>query len=243
MLEMIQSQDIRFKVFEAFKLAEHYKIAENDPHFLTNLNKRFESNVSFRKTENEAIQITVLDESPEIAANIVDSIIRYYNEMVLDLNKSKSAELVVIFQTHLNKKQEEIDSLSKILQKYRQSNNMLDHRVQIKEYTRAIANGKNLGETRETLENWRNLGNDYLKTDSLLWSSMLDFHEIKQNLEITVRDTSKYVTYAHVIAKPYVTDKKSYPTRWVFVFFSMLGALFTGILVLIFIDKARFSKQ
>lgn len=242
MLELIQSQDIRFRVYAAFDLGAHYEIPENDPHYLSKLNKYFEGNVSFRKTENEAVMLSVLDQDPQIASNMVDSIIAFYNEKVLKMNKNKSAELVLVYKNHLTLKQSEIDSLGKVLKNYRKENNILDFGIQTKEYTRAIANGKTFGETKESLENLREFGNDFIITDSLLWNAMNDYHEIKQDLEIFIRDTSKTITYAHIVAEPFPADKKDYPTRWVFVFFSILGALFAGVVVLIFIDKARISK-
>ncbi|MEA1874183.1 MAG: hypothetical protein U9N51_07125 [Bacteroidota bacterium] len=243
MLELIQSQDIRFRVFDAFDLGSHYSISENDPHYLSQLNKRFEGSVSFRKTENEAVMLTVLDKDPQVASDMVDSIIAFYNHKVLNLNKDKSAELVRVYDNHLNKKQSEIDSLSKILKKHRKENNILDFGIQTKEYTRAIANGKSFGDTKESLQNLRDFGSDFMISDSLLWNAMSDYHEIKQQLEVTIQDTTKTITYAHVVAEPFAADKKSYPTRWIFVFFSVLGALFAGVVVLMFIDKARISKH
>jgi uncharacterized protein involved in exopolysaccharide biosynthesis len=242
MLELIQSQDIRFKVYDAFGLGEHYEIPENDPHYLTKLNKRFEGNVSFRKTENEAVMITVLDKDAQIASDMVDSIIAFYNRKVLALNVEKSAELLRVYNNHLMRKQAEIDSLSNIIKTHRKENNILNFGIQTKEYTRAIANGKTFGQTKEILENLREFGSDFMITDSLLWDAMNDYSSIKRNVEIFIRDTTKTITYAHVVAEPFAADKKAYPTRWVFVFFSVLGALFAGVVVLIFIDKARISK-
>ncbi len=243
MLEMLNSQDIRFEVFDAFNLAEHYEISENEPHFISKLNKKFEGNVSIRQTENEAVQITVMDKDPQMAADIANSIIEFYNDKVLSLNKEKSAEYAIAYQEHLNRKQVEIDSLSEQIKKYRKENNLLDFSVQTKEYTRAIASGKSFGDTKENLKNLQDFGSDFIITDSLLWNAMSDYHEIKIELETFVRDTSKTITYAHVVARPFAADKKTYPTRWVFVFFSMLGTLFAGIVILIFIDRARLSRK
>jgi uncharacterized protein involved in exopolysaccharide biosynthesis len=243
MLELIQSQDIRFRIYDAFDLGAHYEISKDNPHYLTQLNKRFEGNVSFRKTENEAVMITVLDKDPQFASDMVDSIIAFYNHKVLNLNKEKSVELVRVYNSHLSRKQSEIDNLGNILKKHRQENNILDFGIQTKEYTRAIANGKSFGETKSSLQNLRDFGSDFIITDSLLWNAMSDYHEIKQEVEVFIRDTSKTITYAHVVAEPFAADKKAYPTRWIFVFFSILGALFAGIVVLIFIDKARISKR
>ncbi len=243
MLEFLQSQDIRFELINAFNLSEHYGLSKEDKHYLTKMNKYLDGNLTFRQTPNEAVRINVMDKNPEIACAMVDSVIVFYNRMVLELTHGKSMELANAYRQQLNRLQIEMDSLGKILDKYRKENNMLDYKVQTKEYTRAIANGKTLAETRATLENWRNLGGDYVRTDSLLWGTMATYHEAKLEYETFYRDALKEITFAHVVTKPFVADKKSYPTRWLFVFFSALGAFFAGLLILIFIDKARISKS
>jgi uncharacterized protein involved in exopolysaccharide biosynthesis len=243
MLELIQSQDIRFRIYDAFNLSSHYGIAENDSHIIAKTNKLFDGNANFSKTENEAIKITVSDTDPVIASNITDSIISFYNDLLLTLNREKSTELATAITTQINRKQLLIDSLTNVLNGLRKEHNILNYDIQIKEYTRAIANGKNLAETRQTLNNMKNVGGEYLHTDSLLWNAMSDSHKMGIKLDNYILDKSKVITYSHVVTKPYPADKKSYPTRWSFVVFSILGGLFAGIIVLILIDKAKFSKD
>ena len=53
MLEFINSQDIKFRVIDAFNLSEVYKISKNDPMYQTFILAEFNDNVSFKKTEYE----------------------------------------------------------------------------------------------------------------------------------------------------------------------------------------------
>ncbi|MFO7878846.1 MAG: hypothetical protein ACQES0_08895 [Bacteroidota bacterium] len=243
MLEIIKSNDIRFEIYEAFDLDEHYGIAPNDPEYLNNLNSRFDRHISFGKTPNEAIEITFLDRDPQLASDVVDSIITFYNQKVLALNRNKSKELVRSFKYEIRRKHSEIDSLTDVLNKYRKENDLLDYGIQVEEYTEAIAQGKNLKDVRKELNKWKEFGGEYLKTDSLLWNAMKIRNEFQEKLDASILDSNKEISYAHVVSAPFPADKKAYPIRWVIVLFSVLGALIAGILVLIFIDKARISSK
>lgn len=243
MLEVLQSSDIRFKIYETFDLAQHYNISPDDPEYLTKLNNRFEINISFSKTPNEAIEITFMDTDPQMASDIVDSIIAFYNQKQQQLNKIKSKELVHIYNKRVNQKMNEIDSLTTVVKTYRKENDLLHYKIQVEQYTEAITNGHSLNEARENLENWKEFGGEYLKTDSLLWNAMEDYHDLKIKLETYLMDTSKKITYAHVVAEPFPADKKAYPVRWVIVLFSVLGAFIAGLFILILIDKAKITRS
>ncbi len=243
MLEVLKSSDIRFQVFEAFNIAEHYEIPKNDPEFINNLNSRFDRNISFGKTPNEAIEISFMDKDTQLASDVVDSIISFYNQKMLMLNKSKSKELVRTYKNEVARKDTEIDSLTSVLNTYRKENDLLDYSIQVEKYTEAIANGKNLQQARKNLNKWKELGGDYVRTDSLLWNAMELRQEAQVMLDASIVDTNKRITYAHVVAEPFPADKKAYPIRWVIVLFSVLGAFLAGILVLVFIDKARISSR
>ncbi len=239
MLEILQSMDIRERVFNSFNLAEHYEIDTTHPYYLTNLNKKFESNVSFQKTPNEAVQISVMDTDPKIASNIADSIITYFSEKLRDLQKQKSGEVIVLQRNQMNRRQAEIDSLTKIIDSFRTEYGLLDYKSQVKVYSEAIKDGKNLNESREILESWKEMGSEYRKTDSLLWFAMKDYHIEKKIFDESVKHYEKELTYAHVVTKPFPADKKSWPVRWLIVLFSVLGAFFGGVLVISIIESQK----
>jgi uncharacterized protein involved in exopolysaccharide biosynthesis len=236
MLELIESTDIKFRVIESFKLYDHYGVSKDDSNYKDKILKYFEGNVSFQKTPNEAIVISVVDEDPQIASDMADSIISFYSDMVLSLNKVKSKEIVTIYYKEYTKKLEEIDSLSKQLKTFRTEYGLLDLSAQVEKYTEAIYLGKSLDEARTVLGNWEEYGSDYQMTDSLYYYAISDMHTAKTVYESAMRDVEKIQTYAHVISKPFPADKKSYPIRWIIVLFSVLGAFLAGVIVISIIE-------
>lgn len=242
MLEILTSSDIMFKVIEAFNLPEHYGIKENEKNYLHKIIKAYKNNVKFNKTANQAVEITVRDKAPLIASNIIDSLIVFYNRKLLNLKKEKSKELVYIFKDHLNKKQKEIDSLAKELTNIRKEYGILHMSSQVEKITEAIYMGRSSKEASEILDGWKEKGAEYHRTDSLFSYAIADYQEIKTSYEYAVRDTRKFQTYTHVVSYPFPSDKKAYPKRWIICLFSVLGALFTGLIVVSIIDSQKVKK-
>jgi uncharacterized protein involved in exopolysaccharide biosynthesis len=242
MLELIQSDDIKFMVIEAFDLYEHYSIGKDDANHVWKILKAFNGNVNIQKTPNEAIVISVTDKDPQVASDIADSIIAFYDKLVLKLNIEKSQEIVSIYKKQYELKTREIDSLGKILKTYRTEYGMLDMTAQVEKYTEAIYSGRSLEEARTVLGNWQEYGAEYSKNDSLFYYALSDMHIAKTVYDNAIRDASKVQTYSHVISKPFPADKKSYPIRWVIVLFSVLGAFFAGTVIISLIEGAKKSK-
>lgn len=242
MLEILQSSDIKFGVIEKFDLYNHYRIDPNDKSATAKLLKIYDKNIFVEKTQNDAINVTAVDEDPQIAADIANEIISEFNDKMLSLNKEKSLEQYNIYSNELINEQKEIDSLIKVLSNYGNEMGMINFDAQIKKYTEAIALGKNLDEARKVLGNWKSFGAEYLKTDSLLFVTLKWYAKDKRVAQESLRDANKQQTFAHIVSKPFPSDKKFYPVRWLIVLFSMLGACLIGTITIAIVEGCKKSK-
>ena len=120
--------------------------------------------------------------------------------MVLNLNASKSREIVNIYKNQMQLKLKEIDSLGLILKTFRTDYNLLDMEAQVQKYTEAITNGRSLEESRKVLDNWREYGSEFHKTDSLFYYALKDYRLNKEVYDNALRDANKVQTYSHVIS-------------------------------------------
>ncbi len=73
-LQILQSDEIREWVIAQYNLYEHYKINPKGKYAKTRMMKKFARNVKFRRTEFNSVEISVLDEDPNIAAGIANDI-------------------------------------------------------------------------------------------------------------------------------------------------------------------------
>jgi tyrosine-protein kinase Etk/Wzc len=75
LVQILQSSRIREKVITQFGLMEHYGIDSTDVNKNFKMIKEYEGHISFTRTRYGSISIDVLDEKPELAAEIANKIV------------------------------------------------------------------------------------------------------------------------------------------------------------------------
>lgn len=243
MLQILESDDIKFQIIKKYDLYSRYRIDTSKNGSLANMMSKYESNITIEKTENEAVLITVRDEDPQIAADMVNSIIESYDTLVLKMNAEKSMEILNIYSKVAKEKAHAIDSLTEIMKKYGTEYGMIDMATQTRALSEAAASGHNQGNAEAILKNWQEYKTDFMKTDTLLKVTVIRYINDLNTCEDTRRDINKQMTYSHVISKPFVADKKYYPLRSVFALISGIGGCLIGIIAIAIIENCRKRKE
>ena len=247
MLQIIQSNDIKFDLVKALDLNNHYKLNTEDPLYLSTLMYKFSKYISFSKTEYESIRVTVLDEDPAFAKQMVDSIIVLYNRKVRDIHRVKFKEVVVIRTNEINEKIKEIDSLESRVTFLRQEYGILDYNSQVKELTKIYyknikSNNEKAKEARRILDNLKKYGGEFKTLAKRIQVNERLLRKYRKDFEAKRADYNKSITYAHIVEKPFVSDKKVSPIRWVIVLLSVFGALMFGLVLIAFIESKNSTK-
>ena len=247
MLQMVNSSDIRQKLVKDFNLYKHYKIDPKTKYAQTYINAILDDNVNFRKTEYESVEIKVLDINPEIASNMVDSLISYYNHKVAELHKTKYKEVLTIAANAMEDKMMQIDSLEKKIIDIRLKYGLIDFDIQAKELSkgqvRILSEGKaNNPQSKEVLklvDNLKEKGEELRSINDYLINNRKSYDSLQVVLDKAKAGCNKKITYAQVVSHPFPADKKSYPIRWIIVLFSTISAVLMAIFVIAFIESKR----
>ena len=247
MLEIVNSRDIKLKMFDAFELDKVYRINREDPHYHTYMLDIYGENVSAGKTEFETVEIKVMDYDPQTASDMCDSIIHFYNLKVREMHRVKNYEMMQISQTGLDRKYSELDSLMEKMNDIRKKYQILDYTEQVPEVTRgymnALAEGRgSAGDTKKIQELYGNLSEK--GTDAFWLESRMDFlvqviDSLTVQHEVYLSEYEKEITYCHVVEHPVPADKKSYPVRWLIVAFSTVSAVFLALLLFLLFDYRK----
>jgi len=247
LLEIINSQDIKFKVIDAFNLSEVYKINKQDPLYLTYMMAEFNDNVSFKKTEYETIEIQVLDTDPQRACSMCDSIISFLDQKVSSMHRIKYDEVAQIAKKDLTIVKHDIDSVQLRLNELRKEYKILDYNSQAEEITKGMV--KVLAEQKKNtsggkeLEDWmKNLsekGGEYQLLDEQQRFLVTEMDSIKRIYNQSVSSAEKKITYGQRVQNPVPADKKSYPLRSLIVLVSTLAALFCALLVILLLENKK----
>jgi capsular polysaccharide biosynthesis protein len=138
MLQYFQSREIRDKIIEKYNLAKRYKIDPSYKYFQTAMLGEYSKNISISKTPYESVRIDVMDSDPQIACDIVNDIIVFYNQKVLKTHRAKYQEIVVILADRLEKKRQEIDEVEKKHYELRNVYGLIDYPNQSREVARGF---------------------------------------------------------------------------------------------------------
>ena len=247
MLQIIQSNDIKFALVDALDLNKHYKLNTKDPLYLSTLMYKFSEYISFSKTEYESVKLTVLDEDPAFAKKMVDSIIVIYNREVRDLHRIKFKEVIDLRTKEIIEKIKEIDSLERRATYLREEYGILDYGWQVKELTRSYyrllgTNQAKANEAKLVLDNIKKYGGEYKALSQRIIDERNQLKVFKEDLEEKTTEYNKNITYAHIVEKPFVADKKVSPVRWIIVVLSAFGALVFGLVLIAFIESKKSTK-
>lgn len=230
MLQVMESQEIMDSVVEKFDLMNHYEIDKNHKYAKTALIGEYRDRISISKTPYDAVKIKVLDKDPQIAYNIVNEIINQYNVKFSEIHKSKKYENARMFEQQLAKKYAFIDSLKRELTKITNDGDMLNYLY--------LSKGNSIAYFSD--------GNDSKKTGNvataialveLIATETADYTDVRHFYEEELRQAEGNMTYSNIISRPYISDKKAYPVRWVIVALCGIGALLMSILTVAAIEK------
>jgi capsule polysaccharide export protein KpsE/RkpR len=205
----------------------------------------YDENIQIKKTEYESMEITVYDTDPLIASRIADSIIHYFDLKARSLQSGKSYEVMIITYEQMMNKKQEMDSMELKLHDYSTKYGLLDYKEQSKEVTRAymrgltVNNSKVINESKMMMEGLKDKGPEFNALNEHLWRIRGTYNDLKLVYENAKRDVYKKLTYANVVTKPFPSDKKAYPVRWLIVLISVSSSVILAFMVLLIFDTKK----
>jgi len=247
MLEVVNSNDIKLRMIDAFNLDAVYEISKDDPQYMSLMLFLYGKNVKAEKTEYETVEIEVLDHSPQRASDMCDSIIQFYNDKVGEMHRVKYYEMAEIAKDGLKRKYLDLDSIKGELDNVRKEYGILNIDRQVPEVTRgymtALANGRGAAsDTKKIKEIYDNLGKE--GTNALWLETRFDqlqlaIDSLTFQHDYYIGQYKKEIIYSQVVENPFPADKKSYPVRWLIVAFSTVSAVFLALLVFLMLDYRK----
>jgi hypothetical protein len=139
LLEILNSDKVKSRVISKFELLNHYDINPEETKTPNHdLYEIFDENISFKQNKNMAVEVIVLDHSPDTASLIAKSILKILDDVVNDIQKERAIQgFEVVKKTYyglFNDIQIMEDSLAFIMSK-----GVLDIKSQSEVYTDAYA--------------------------------------------------------------------------------------------------------
>ena len=244
MLQILESSSIRSKIIDKFNLLKHYEIDLESKYINTDLTKTYLENINFKRNNNGAVLITVLDKSPDTAALIA-------NEIASLFDNTKNAMIHERALTDFKIKKEKLDKIIAQMQNLRDTMSKLSSLgVVTNDAYRALTEGYVNSKDSEAKKSFKTKMNMTEKYGSLLKSYQVKVEFLSERLatmetsyEQAESDATSYLSHKFIVEKAYPAEKKAYPIRWLIVVLSTFSSFLLAIVGILVKNQIELLKD
>jgi len=247
LIQVLNSNRIRDRIITKYDLMNHYEIDDDSKYKYTRLFREYESNITFRRTEYNAVRITVLDTDPQQAADIANDIANLLDSIKIDMQQQRARKGFLIVEAEYLQRTNEIqimeDSLTILrelgVHDYESQSEMINQQLAIE-----IAKGNSRGiEALEgKLEVLAKYGGPYVSLRDALEHDKKQLSIIKTKYEEAKVDAEEELPQKFVVSDAYRAERKSYPIRWLIVVVSTLAAFLLTVALIIIVETLAKSQ-
>ena len=244
MLQILNSDEIRERVISKFDLMKHYRIDTSGRYPMTQLNKMFEENIAFNRTEYLSVRIDVMDENPNLAAEIANEISDLLDTVKTRMQQDRATQALAIVQKEYLDFNKYLFAREDTLNKLRNLG-VLDYDSQVERLSEAYGKAllaNNTGVIRTIDEKMAVLamyGGLYTSITQDMEHDREALSRLKTKYEEAKVDATERIPHKFVVnlAKP--AEKKSYPVRWLIVLVSTMATFILAIVTVLLIENIQ----
>lgn len=247
MLQLLQSDEIKWKLWKRYSLMEHYDIDPSDEFAQYKLGKEWESNVSYKRTEYNSIRIDVTDTDKNLAAKIANDISDQVDSTKNKIVRERAAEALKVIKKEYQSLQAYMQTLDDSLTFIRkQGVQEYDKQVEavMNAYYLAIEKGNSraINEMKEQLDIMATYGSAYKSMTENLEFLRERLVLLKSKYDEIKVDANQNFSWKFVVNKAVPADRKHSPKRSIIVIVSCLASQVLTLIVLIVKDQLKKLK-
>jgi len=244
LLQVLNSNYVRESVVNKFKLIEHYKIDPNSSRLYTDLYGTFDANVHYRRTEFMSVEISVMDEDPQMAADIANAISRFVDTAMTNIKKERAIEAKKMLHAEYVSLRNYIQDLNDSLHTL-QNLGVIDYASQTASLTQAYADAlvkNNTRAAKEIKSRLRNIEKYGAANRHLLHSLELEEERMQtlrdKYLEVKV-EAEENLPNVLIVNEAHRPEIKAYPRRSFIVVVSTFVSFIFALVLLLFLDRYK----
>ncbi len=237
LLQVLESANIRDRIVARFNLMEHYGIPEDAQYRRTRLIQEYRGNINIRRTQYGAVEVSVRDKDPLMAADIANELAALADTVQNELRFERAQLAYNVAKGQLEELERQVKEIEDSLQVIMRQG-VFDIQGQTTMFSRQMAKDISSGniEGIEALERSlgkvANYGGAYLFTSTYLWGISGQVVQIQRRYQEAKADLESFVPFKFVLDYAFEAERKVYPVRWLIVFVSTFAAGFMGVMIL-----------
>lgn len=242
LLQILHSNKIRDKIVRQFNLMKHYDIDSTSTLKYSILFKEYDDNITFRRTEFMAVQISVFDTDPQIAADIANTIASLLDSTKNDMMRQRSVKGYQVVKAEYESmkadKDKIVDSLI-ILGSLGVNDVEYQSQVLNQQFAIALMNGNRTAQAalQKKLDILGMYGGIYMALKNALEFKTEQLILLETKFKQAKVDAEENLPQKFVVSDAFKAEQKSYPIRWLIILISTLSALFMTIIIIVVMEK------
>ncbi len=242
LLQILNSNKIRDRVMRKFDLMRHYDIDSTSDVKYSNLFKEYDNNITFRRTEFMAVQISVYDKDPQVAADIANTIASLLDSAKNDMMRQRSVKGFSVVEAEYNSMKAEKDKIvDSLITLGGLGVNDVEYQSQVLNQQHAIAtmNGNRTAQAalQKKLDILGKYGGIYMALKNSLEFKTEQLILLETKYKQAKVDAEENLPQKFIVSDAYKAERKSYPLRWLIIMVSTVAALFMSIIVIMVMEK------
>lgn len=227
-LTIANSEPVIDYIIDSFKLVEHYKIDRKRPYWKTKVAKQFDKNYEAIKTEHDAVQISMFDTDPVLAAAMVNAVVEKVDELnKYQVNETKRNLFNLISSQILDQQKNVngyVDTLSKLATQYK-----------IKVSSGAPGTVIVEGTDVRAVQQYKSI----LAKDENAEKELNNRINIKEQMAVALKSNTSSL---FIVEKATPADRREKPVRSLVVILTMLLTGFVSLIGVLLIEQIRDLK-
>jgi uncharacterized protein involved in exopolysaccharide biosynthesis len=247
-IQILQSDEIKNRLIQKYNLFEHYKINPNSKIKYTRLDKKMKKNIKIRKTKYMSIEVSVIDNDPQVAASIATDIGNFLDSAINKMRHDLAYQAFQIVEKEYFSLQQEINKLEDSLKIIRNLG-LYDYESQSKAlneaYVKALSDGKTelANKLKNELKRLADYGSTYVTLTEFLSNENKRLSELKSKYVEAKVDAEQELPQKFIVLNAFVPEIKEYPKRTRIVAVTTVSTFFLSILLLLIIDYFKKLKH
>ncbi|MCX6279866.1 MAG: hypothetical protein NT004_17490 [Bacteroidetes bacterium] len=238
LLQILHSNKIRDRVVKQFDLMRHYDIDSASDIKYSMLFKEYDDNITFRRTEFMAVQITVFDKDPQLAANIANTIASLLDSTKNDMMRQRSVKGYEVVKAEYEAMKADKDKIvDSLVVLGGLGVNDVEYQSQVlnQQYAISVMNGNRTAQAalQKKLDVLGKYGGIYMALKNSLEFKTEQLILLETKYKQAKVDAEQNLPQKFVVSDAYKAEKKSYPIRWLIILVSTVAALFMAIIFII----------
>ena len=244
MLQVMNSNRVRDKVISRFNLMEHYNIKPDSKYPYTKLNKLYDARIKFRRTEYNAVKITVLDPDPALSAQMANDIAEIFDSTMNQIQKEVAVKAFKLVEDEYNTLCQEMAQLEDSLNTLRKLG-VFDYESQVEMLSQQLAvelgkgNTQGVKNIQEQLDILAEYGGASYAINERLDNDRLQLSLVKSKYEEAKMDATQDIPRKFKVTDAFQAERKSYPMRWLIVVITLLSTFLLLIFCIVIYDRSK----